>query len=403
MFKRSVSLVTLISLLVIAAVAASTLTLVLTGDFRRGEVAAAGGNPLSKYQRLDEILQIVEREYYTEVDEDALLTGAIRGMLAELNDPYTFYYTPEEYRAMDEESSGLYHGVGMLIGMDGEGGIAVLRVFRDSPAEKAGVKPGDRIASVAGVPIAGDSAMGLSEAVKLLRGDSESDVEVTVLRGRESIDLVLSRDEVNINYVECSILDGNIGYLSIFQFTGDDVTGVEEAISAFRKAGVKGLVVDVRSNPGGLLKDVVNISDMLLPKGLIVYTEDRQGRRQEFYADEEYWDVPMAVLVNGMSASASEIFAAAVKEAGRGAIVGETTYGKGVVQTLLAFEEGDGVQLTTSAYYTASGRSIHNMGVDPDVRVELDGEQSVIYYEPDPTKDAQLAKAIEAVRQRMGQ
>jgi len=291
----------------------------------------------------------------------------------------------------------------MLIGMDGEGGIAVLRVFRDSPAEKAGVKPGDRIASVAGVPIAGDSAMGLSEAVKLLRGDSESDVEVTVLRGRESIDLVLSRDEVNINYVEYSILDGNIGYLSIFQFTGDDVTGVEEAISAFRKAGVKGLVVDVRSNPGGLLKDVVNISDMLLPKGLIVYTEDRQGRRQEFYADEEYWDVPMAVLVNGMSASASEIFAAAVKEAGRGAIVGETTYGKGVVQTLLAFEEGDGVQLTTSAYYTASGRSIHNMGVDPDVRVELDGEQSVIYYEPDPTKDAQLAKAIEAVRQRMGQ
>jgi len=403
MFKRSESLVTLISLLVVAAVVASTLTLVLTGDFRRGEVAAAGGNPLSKYQRLDEILQIVEREYYTEVDEDALLTGAIRGMLAELNDPYTFYYTPEEYRAMDEESSGLYHGVGMLIGMDGEGGIAVLRVFRDSPAEKAGVKPGDRIASVAGVPIAGDSAMGLSEAVKLLRGDSESDVEVTVLRGRESIDLVLSRDEVNINYVEYSILDGNIGYLSIFQFTGDDVTGVEEAISAFRKAGVKGLVVDVRSNPGGLLKDVVNISDMLLPKGLIVYTEDRQGRRQEFYADEEYWDVPMAVLVNGMSASASEIFAAAVKEAGRGAIVGETTYGKGVVQTLLAFEEGDGVQLTTSAYYTASGRSIHNMGVDPDVRVELDGEQSVIYYEPDPTKDAQLAKAIEAVRQRMGQ
>jgi carboxyl-terminal processing protease len=401
MLRRRVSLTALICLLIISAVAASTLTMALTGGERAQRASVASGTP-SRYARLDEILEIVRREYYTDVDEDALVLGAIRGMLAELEDPYTFYYTPEEFAAMDEESSGLYQGVGMLIGLDGAGGVTVLRVFRNSPAERAGVLAGDQIASVEGVDIGGESAKGLAEAVSLLRGEGGSDVRVGILRGGERIDIVLSRDAVSINYVEYSILDGDIGYLSIYQFTGDDVSGVQEAVDAFQNAGVSGLIVDVRSNPGGLLKDVVGIADMFLPQGVIVYTEDRQGRRQEFYADAEYWDVPMVVLVDGMSASASEIFAAAVQDAGRGAVVGETTYGKGVVQTLMPFPEGDGVQLTTSAYYTASGRSIHGVGVEPDVVAALDGGELVLYHEPDPERDSQLSKAIEVLRERIG-
>lgn len=160
---------------------------------------------------------------------------------------------------------------------------------------------------------------------------------------------------------------------------------------------MRALVVDVRSNPGGLLDDVVQICDLLVPEGLIVYTEDRQGRRQEYYADADYWDVPMAVLVNGMSASASEIFAAAVQESGRGVIVGETTYGKGIVQTLFSFSEGDGVQLTTSAYYTASGASIHGQGVTPDIEVSLTDDDPIVYYAPDPEGDEQLRAALEAL------
>lgn len=392
MSKRSVSLLTFVCVLLIVAMSASTLTLLLTGS--RPAAPEAGEGPLA---RAEEILSIVQREYYREVDAEALETAAIDGMLAALGDPYTFYYTDEAYAAMNEETTGQYVGVGMLVGEAADGDLRVLRVFRDSPAEKAGIEAGDALLAIDGARVGGDTPMGLSEASALLKGEGETPVEVEVERGGEVLSFTLERGEVSINYVEYSILEGNVGYLSIYQFTGDDVEGVKEAISAFQQADVSALVVDVRSNPGGLLTDVVDICDMLLPEGLIVYTEDRSGAREEFYADGEYWDVPMAVLVNGDSASASEIFAAAVQDTGRGIVVGEVTYGKGVVQTLHAFPEGDGMQLTTATYYTPSGASIHGQGVTPDIEVALATDASVIYHAPDAASDAQLAAALEAL------
>lgn len=392
MSKRSVSLLTFVCVLLIVAMSASTLTLLLTGS--RPAAPEAGEGPLA---RAEEILSIVQREYYREVDAEALETAAIDGMLAALGDPYTFYYTDEAYAAMNEETTGQYVGVGMLVGEAEGGDLRVLRVFRDSPAEKAGIEAGDALLAIDGARVGGDTPMSLSEASALLKGEGETPVEVEVERGGEVLSFTLERGEVSINYVEYSILEGNVGYLSIYQFTGDDVEGVKEAISAFQQAGVSALVVDVRSNPGGLLTDVVDICDMLLPEGLIVYTEDRSGAREEFYADGEYWDVPMAVLVNGDSASASEIFAAAVQDTGRGIVVGEVTYGKGVVQTLHAFPEGDGMQLTTATYYTPSGASIHGQGVTPDIEVALATDASVTYHAPDAASDAQLATALEAL------
>ena len=392
MSKRSVSLLTFVCVLLIVAMSASTLTLLLTGS--RPAAPEAGEGPLA---RAEEILSIVQREYYREVDAEALETAAIDGMLAALGDPYTFYYTDEAYAAMNEETTGQYVGVGMLVGEAADGDLRVLRVFRDSPAEKAGIEAGDALLAIDGARVGGDTPMGLSEASALLKGEGETPVEVEVERGGEVLSFTLERGEVSINYVEYSILEGDVGYLSIYQFTGDDVEGVKEAISAFQQAGVSALVVDVRSNPGGLLTDVVDICDMLLPEGLIVYTEDRSGAREEFYADGEYWDVPMAVLVNGDSASASEIFAAAVQDTGRGIVVGEVTYGKGVVQTLHAFPEGDGMQLTTATYYTPSGASIHGQGVTPDIEVALATDASVTYHAPDAASDAQLAAALEAL------
>ncbi len=392
MSKRSVSLLTFVCVLLIVAMSASTLTLLLTGS--RPAAPEAGEGPLA---RAEEILSIVQREYYREVDAEALETAAIDGMLAALGDPYTFYYTDEAYAAMNEETTGQYVGVGMLVGEAADGDLRVLRVFRDSPAEKAGIEAGDALLAIDGASVGGDAPMSLSEASALLKGEGETPVEVEVERGGETLSFTLERGEVSINYVEYSILEGDVGYLSIYQFTGDDVEGVKEAISAFQQAGVSALVVDVRSNPGGLLTDVVDICDMLLPEGLIVYTEDRSGAREEFYADGEYWDVPMAVLVNGDSASASEIFAAAVQDTGRGIVVGEVTYGKGVVQTLHAFPEGDGMQLTTATYYTPSGASIHGQGVTPDIEVALAADASVIYHAPDAASDAQLAAALEAL------
>ena len=392
MSKRSVSLLTFVCVLLIVAMSASTLTLLLTGS--RPAAPEAGEGPLA---RAEEILSIVQREYYREVDAEALETAAIDGMLAALGDPYTFYYTDEAYAAMNEETTGHYVGVGMLVGETADGDLRVLRVFRGSPAEKAGIEAGDALLAIDGASVGGDAPMSLSEASALLKGEGETPVEVEVERGGETLSFTLERGEVSINYVEYSILEGDVGYLSIYQFTGDDVEGVKEAISAFQQAGVSALVVDVRSNPGGLLTDVVDICDMLLPEGLIVYTEDRSGAREEFYADGEYWDVPMAVLVNGDSASASEIFAAAVQDTGRGIVVGEVTYGKGVVQTLHAFPEGDGMQLTTATYYTPSGASIHGQGVTPDIEVALAADASVIYHAPDAASDAQLAAALEAL------
>lgn len=392
MSKRSVSLLTFVCVLLIVAMSASTLTLLLTGS--RPAAPEAGEGPLA---RAEEILSIVQREYYREVDAEALETAAIDGMLAALGDPYTFYYTDEAYAAMNEETTGQYVGVGMLVGEAADGDLRVLRVFRDSPAEKAGIEAGDALLAIDGASVAGETPMSLSEASALLKGEGETPVEVEVERGGEVLSFTLERGEVSINYVEYSILEGDVGYLSIYQFTGDDVEGVKEAISAFQQAGVSALVVDVRSNPGGLLTDVVDICDMLLPEGLIVYTEDRSGAREEFYADGEYWDVPMAVLVNGDSASASEIFAAAVQDTGRGIVVGEVTYGKGVVQTLHAFPEGDGMQLTTATYYTPSGASIHGQGVTPDIEVALATDASVTYHAPDAASDAQLATALEAL------
>ena len=392
MSKRSVSLLTFVCVLLIVAMSASTLTLLLTGS--RPAAPEAGEGPLA---RAEEILSIVQREYYREVDAETLETAAIDGMLAALGDPYTFYYTDEAYAAMNEETTGQYVGVGMLVGETADGTLRVLRVFRGSPAEKAGIEAGDALLAIDGASVGGDAPMSLSEASALLKGEGETPVEVEVERGGETLSFTLERGEVSINYVEYSILEGDVGYLSIYQFTGDDVEGVKEAISAFQQAGVSALVVDVRSNPGGLLTDVVDICDMLLPEGLIVYTEDRSGAREEFYADGEYWDVPMAVLVNGDSASASEIFAAAVQDTGRGIVVGEVTYGKGVVQTLHAFPEGDGMQLTTATYYTPSGASIHGQGVTPDIEVALAADASVIYHAPDAASDAQLAAALEAL------
>ncbi len=390
--KRSVSLLTFVCVLLIVAMSASTLTLLLTAS--RPAAPAVGEGRL---QRAEEILALVEGLYYREVDEEALETAAIDGMLAALDDPYTFYYTNEAYAAMNEETTGRYVGVGLLVGEDENGALTVLRVFRDSPAEAAGMKAGDELTAIDATPVGAGTALGLTETTALLKGDGEAPVRVEVSRDGEALAFTLTRGDVNINYVEYSILEGEVGYLSIYQFTGDDVSGVEEALSAFRQAGVTALVVDVRSNPGGLLDDVVKICDMLLPEGLIVYTEDRSGAREEYYADGEYWNVPMAVLVNGDSASASEIFAAAVQDTGRGVVVGEVTYGKGVVQTLYSFPEGDGVQLTTAVYYTPSGRSIHGQGVTPDIEVSLAADASVVYHAPDAQTDAQLQAALEAL------
>ena len=403
MKRRVVIITAVVWMLVIVAVASSALTaLVLSGSDGGSALRVVSEDAyeiIDRYRRLDEVCATLMNEYYQPLDEDELVLGAIRGMMSAVGDPYTFYYTADEMTAANEEFGGVYHGVGMLVQLTDDGAIEVARVYEDSPAEAAGVRMGDRIVAVDGVEVSGESAQTLNEAIDRIQGEDGTTVVLSVQRDGEILDLEVMRAEVSISYVEYQIINGDIGYINISQFSGNDVEGFQEAVSALQAAEVSGVIIDIRNNPGGLLTDVVEIADALLPEGLIAYVEDGHGNRTEYTSDADYWDVPLVVLVNGMSASASELLSAAIQDYGRGTIVGTTTYGKGIVQTLITFaEDGAGMQLTTASYYSPSGRSIHENGVEPDVTVELSEDCDLTVPSPNLENDNQLAAALEALQ-----
>lgn len=405
MKRRAVIVAAVVWMLVIVAIASSGLTLILTGAANGQAVRLVSESEyeiIDRYRRLEEVRQTLVNDYYIPLDEEDLVTGAIRGMMDSIGDPYTFYYTPEEMEKANEESSGVYHGVGMAVQLTDDGDIEVIRVYEGSPAEAAGLLSQDRIVQVDGVPVSGENGQTLNEAVQRIQGEDGTTVRLTVLRDGETLELDIVRSEVSISYVDYEIINGDIGYVNIAQFTGNDVTGFQEAVEAFKSAGVSGIVVDLRNNPGGLLTDVVQIADMVLPEGLVTYVEDRHGNRQEETSDAEYWDIPMVVLVNGMSASASELFTAAIQDYDRGTVVGTTTFGKGIVQTLITFsDDGAGMQLTTASYYSPNGRSIHRTGVEPDVTVELNEDYDPSIPWPNLENDNQLATALEELQKRI--
>ncbi|MBR3274135.1 MAG: S41 family peptidase [Clostridia bacterium] len=388
------------------AVISSTATLLVSGRLSRAEdeskrwVSQAEYDTIQRYSRLDEVRQALVKDYYKEVDEDALVLGAIRGMTGSLNDPYTFYYTPEELQRENEDTEGVYFGIGTLLQNSEEGEIELIRVFPNSPAEAAGLHVGDVILAVDGEAVSGADGLSYLDAVRRMRGGAGSEVTLTVRRDGERMAIPVTRGEVKVSYASYQVLPGDIGYINISQFTGDASKVFHEAIDAFRARGISGLVIDVRNNPGGLLDQVVSIADTLLPKGLIVYTLQRDGSRQDYYSGADYYDVPLAVLVNDMSASASEILAGAVQALGRGTVVGVTTYGKGVVQSLQTFQaDNAGMQLTTASYFDALDRCPQEVGVKPDVEVALEG--TTLPLEPDPQSDNQLAEAIRLLGEGM--
>lgn len=396
MKKRNALLLAMMWVLVIACTAGATTVLLLSG--RVGRV----GELLSRYARLEAIRSTLVEDYYQEVDEDALIEGAIRGMMYALEDPYTFYYTPDELQRHDAQSEGVYSGLGILVQKNADGEIEIIRVYEGGPADAAGAQAGDRIVAVDGVAVSGGSVEELSDAVDRMRGEDGSAVELQLRREDALLELTLIRGDVHVSNVNFAVLEGNIGYIEICQFSGDDVKGFRAAMKELQAENVRGLVVDLRNNPGGLLTDVVEIADLLLPEGDVVYVENRAGERVTYSSDAEYWDVPLVVLINGMSASASEILAAAVQDFDRGTLVGTRSYGKGIVQSLLVFEsDGAGMQYTSATYYTPSGRCIHGTGVSPDIVAEAPEGYYNLTGVPDPENDVQLKAALEQLEQRM--
>lgn len=355
-------------------------------------------NRLKQYEKLDLLMQLVELYYYEDVDTDEMLESAAVGLIAGIGDVYSMYYTKEDMEAFNEETEGEYAGIGcQLLADPTDQMITVTRVFKGSPAEEAGMRSGDKIVYVNDVYY---SAYEMDAAVDVMRGTPGENVKVTVLRGLDTIDFDITRKVVNINYVEYEILEGNIGYVMVYDFLGDAVEGFRTALEAFQAANVTGMIIDLRNNGGGLLDASVEMADMILPEGTVVSIRDKNGAEEAFTIDGEYYDVPMVVLVNGYSASASEILSGAIRDTGEGTLVGTRTFGKGVVQSVIDFPDGSGLKVTTARYFTPSGECIHGVGIEPDVEIELD-EDVVTRYGINNLpheQDAQLQKAIELIK-----
>lgn len=346
--------------------------------------------------KLAQIQRIIEVYYKDDFDEEDLVEGMYAGYVNALGDPYSVYYTEEEYGEMLESSSGIYYGVGAYLSEDAEtGAVYVIRPIKGTPADEAGILAGDYIVEIDGEDVTGaDSTLVASK----IRGPEGTEVEVKVEREGEE-DLLtfhLTRRQIETPTVEYEMKEDGIGYIQIAEFDDITVSQFETAVDSLMADGMESLILDLRDNPGGNLDTVVKIADMLLPKGLVVYTEDKNGERTEFESDaSQRFEVPMVVLINGNSASAAEILAGSIKDYEIGTLMGTTSFGKGIVQQVLPLGDGTGIKVTISKYFTPKGNDIHEIGIKPDVEVELD----VDAYKKDRT-DNQLNEAIKMLQKQ---
>lgn len=347
-------------------------------------------------RKLKLIERLIDQNFLYDVDKDALAEGICAGMVEGLDDKYSVYYDEEDAKALTESTSGEYEGIGAVMQQDPDTGIITISsVYKDSPAEEAGMKGDDILYKVEDEEVTGED---LSVVVTKIKGEAGTDVHLTVLRGekQEKLELTATRRKIEVQTVTSEMKEGGVGYIYISAFESVTADQFKEELSSLESQGMKGLILDLRSNPGGNLSTVCEIADALLPEGLIVYTVDKNEKKTEYSSDaENYFELPLVVLVNGYSASASEILTGAVQDYGIGTIVGETTYGKGVVQNLYDLEDGTILKITTSEYYTPNGRSINEKGIEPDVEVEYK------FDEKNPEKDNQLDQAIEVLKEKL--
>lgn len=345
--------------------------------------------------KLESIEKVIDEYYYNEEDisADAMIEGMYAGVVASLGDPYSVYYTEEEWEEMMRDTEGIYYGIGAYVSMDAITGCGKISgIIENTPAQEAGLRENDIIYRVDGESVQG---LELSEIVSKIKGEEGTTVHLTIYReGQDDyLEIDIVRRQVESPTVKYEMMDNGIGYIQITEF--DEVTYNQfvEAMDVIKDQDTKGLILDLRSNPGGSLSVVVDIARQILPKGLIVYTEDRAGKRTEYSCDgDNELRIPLVVLVNGNSASASEILAGAIKDYGKGILIGTTTFGKGIVQRILPLTDGSALKLTVSAYYTPKGNNIHNIGIDPDIECTFDADA---YY--DDGIDNQLERAVEEV------
>ena len=350
----------------------------------------------SHVQKIEYLEKLIDQEYLGEVDNDEMAEGVYAGLVYGLGDVYSRYYTADEYAQETASTDGAYAGIGVSIQKNKNGGVQIAECYEGGPGAEAGLQTGDVITAINDTDV---TDMELSDVVSMIRENKDKTIVLTVFRENEEKSREISVDvtDVELPSVSGEMIDESTGYIQITQFTGVTPQQYKDTFAELKDKGMERLVIDLRDNPGGLLTSVCDILREILPEGLIVYTEDKYGNREEETCDgKNKLDMPLAVLVNENSASASEIFAGAVQDHGVGTIVGTTTYGKGVVQELRQLSDGSAVKLTVSNYYTPNGNSINKVGIKPDVEVKL---ASVLLNKDEITheEDNQLQKALNVI------
>lgn len=386
----------------ITALLSSAATVVMIKG-RAGDSIMMSAREYEEYRQfiaLDEVADKIEEEFYAEVpSRDSLVAGAASGMLSTLNDQYARYYTAEEYEQYLSSVNGEYHGIGMVISQPDDVGAMVLEVYEESPAEGAGIRAGDVITHI-GDRYAAD--MTLEDISSFIAAQSDKGVTLKLIRGGDTVEVTVYSEEITVKHVEHALFRENTGYIAISMFSGNCAEEFEEAVKDLQRRKCTSLVIDIRDNPGGSLDIVVSVADELLGKGMRIVSVGTEGSEDEevYEAKGRPIGVPVAVLVNQNSASASEILAAAIQENGIGKVVGTKTFGKGIVQTTMPVESTGGwLKLTTDAYYTPKGNNIHGVGITPDIYAELPEEYRAMPIEQiEQEQDAQLWAALEYVR-----
>lgn len=365
------------------------------GDQTSGE-SVLDAETIEKVHLLEQYID----ECYLDEDqltEEQMESGIYKGLLGALNDPYSVYYTAEEYKSLSEQTSGEYGGIGAYIGTNQDTGYAIISgVFDGSPAAEAGLQAGDIFYKVDDEEVLG---MTTEEIVSRVKGPENTSVHLTMIRegAADYIEVDITRKIINAPTVRNEMIDDQIGYLQISEFYNVTPGQFDQALADLKSQGARGLIIDLRGNPGGTVTAVTEIAEKMLPEGLVFYMEEKDGKRTEYTCQGADFDMPLVVLVDGYSASASEILSGAIQDAGIGTIVGTQTFGKGIVQNIYPLDDGTAIKLTVAKYYTRGGQDIHKVGITPDVVVEFDSEA----YEKDET-DNQKDKAVEILTKELG-
>lgn len=366
-----------------------------------GESITISKEEYERYKQFDtllELMDLVDYGYFEEYDVQDMLDGAANGLLLGLGDPYTFYYTPEEYAELWEEDEGEYAGVGIQISTSYLTGLCTIsRVFDNGPAREAGVLKGDILYKVEDLYV---NSSTINDAVDIMRGTPGTTVHVVFLRGTEEIEYDLVRASITVNRIESGMLTDDIGYIYLYEFAGDCATEFQAAVKDLQAKGANGLIIDLRDNPGGWVEDAEKIGDIFLDSGTLCYLQYNDGSREYYKTKDGKASMDLVILMNENSASSSEILAGALKDRADATIVGVQSYGKGIVQTVVGLDGGAGMQMTIAQYYTPNGNAVHKVGITPDVEIHLpDGDIGM--YEFGDLNDVQLAKALEVMQQKL--